>query len=61
MNLYLSVSMKRGDICGDLKSQMVKKRDRLEFDGSTIVYCTTKKNTEEVHNALTGNVLMYVT
>ncbi|GFN88620.1 werner syndrome ATP-dependent helicase-like protein [Plakobranchus ocellatus] len=53
-NLYLSVCSKTGDIANDLKSEMKKKGNKFYFDGSTIIYCPTKKTTEDVIGALQG-------
>ncbi|XP_017344220.1 bifunctional 3'-5' exonuclease/ATP-dependent helicase WRN isoform X1 [Ictalurus punctatus] len=52
-NLYLDVNRKSGDIIQDLKSLLVKKRGGdYEFEGSAIVYCPSKKETEKVSTAL---------
>ncbi|KAK2148107.1 hypothetical protein LSH36_515g01056 [Paralvinella palmiformis] len=54
-NLYLSVSIKSGDIITDLKKEMLEQNRRnstYTFHGSTIIYCPTKKATENVHNAV---------
>ena len=51
-NLYLSVSLKHPDIMKDLRSQMVRNGDELEFDGPTIIYCPTKKSAESLTNAV---------
>jgi len=56
-NLYLSVSMKHPDVMKDLRSQMVRKGDELEFDGPTIIYCPTKKSAESLTNAVKGELL----
>lgn len=50
-NLYLSVCMK-GDVIGDLQSQMVHTGGKLQFEGPTIIYCPTKKATEDVYSKL---------
>ena len=31
-----------------MQSMMIKKQGKLSFDGPTIIYCPTKKATEEV-------------
>ena len=50
-NLYLSVKMKSGNILNDLRSQMICiGRDDYVFEGPTIIYCPTKKATEDVLN-----------
>ncbi|XP_060764194.1 bifunctional 3'-5' exonuclease/ATP-dependent helicase WRN isoform X2 [Neoarius graeffei] len=52
-NLYLDVDRKSGDIIQDLKSFLVKKTGGdYEFEGSAIVYCQSKKETERVTSAL---------
>ena len=48
-NLFLSVSMK-SNAMNDLKSLMVQKNGRWEFEGPTIIYCPTKKAAEETEN-----------
>ena len=53
-NLYLSVSMKHPDVMKDLRSQMVRNGDEMEFDGPTIIYCPTKKSAETLTNAVKG-------
>ncbi|RUS74144.1 hypothetical protein EGW08_018099 [Elysia chlorotica] len=53
-NLFLSVSPKSGDIANDLKMEMKKNGNKFSFDGPTIIYCPTKKATEEVVGALNG-------
>jgi len=54
-NLYLSVSMKHPDVMKDLRSQMVRNGDQMEFDGPTIIYCLTKKSAETMTNAVKGD------
>jgi len=53
-NLYLSVSMKHPDVMKDLRSQMVRNGDEMEFGGPTIIYCPTKKSAESLTNAVKG-------
>ncbi|XP_052255826.1 bifunctional 3'-5' exonuclease/ATP-dependent helicase WRN-like isoform X2 [Dreissena polymorpha] len=53
-NLFLSVSLKSGDILYDLQSRMEKTGNRWKFSGPTIVYCPTKKITDDVANILKG-------
>ncbi|XP_067649195.1 bifunctional 3'-5' exonuclease/ATP-dependent helicase WRN-like [Haliotis asinina] len=50
-NLFLSVAAKM-EVWYDLKQHMVKKDNKFEFDGPTIVYCPTKKSTMEVTSVL---------
>ena len=38
----------------DLKKQLKKEGGKFQFEGPTIIYCPTKKKTEEVTNALKG-------
>ncbi|XP_014669243.1 PREDICTED: Werner syndrome ATP-dependent helicase-like isoform X2 [Priapulus caudatus] len=49
-NLFLSSTMKSGNIGKDLQSQMA--RGANQFDGPTIIYCPTKKATEDVAKVL---------
>ncbi|KAL3831994.1 hypothetical protein ACJMK2_023678 [Sinanodonta woodiana] len=51
-NLFLSVMPKKGDVQMDLKSLMVKNGNKYAFEGPTIVYCLTKKVTDEVASTL---------
>ncbi|KAJ8401886.1 hypothetical protein AAFF_G00374670 [Aldrovandia affinis] len=52
-NLYLDVQRKSGDILQDLKQFLVKKgMTDYEFEGSAIVYCPSRKETERVSAAL---------
>ncbi|KAI5614227.1 Werner syndrome ATP-dependent helicase [Silurus asotus] len=52
-NLYLDVNRKSGEIIQDLKSFLVKKTGaEYEFEGSAIVYCPSKKESERVTSAL---------
>ncbi|XP_030168169.1 Werner syndrome ATP-dependent helicase isoform X2 [Lynx canadensis] len=48
-NLYLEVGRKSGNILQDLKQFLVQKTSSTwEFEGSTIIYCPSRKMTEEV-------------
>ncbi|KAJ7335801.1 hypothetical protein JRQ81_013742 [Phrynocephalus forsythii] len=48
-NLYLEVGRKTGNIIRDLKQFFIKKdTSTYEFEGPTIVYCPSRKNTEQV-------------
>lgn len=48
-NLYLEVFRKEGGVFGDLKRFMKFSDDgKAHFNGSTIIYCPTRKQTEEV-------------
>ncbi|XP_054990024.1 bifunctional 3'-5' exonuclease/ATP-dependent helicase WRN [Sorex araneus] len=48
-NLYLEVGRKTGNICQDLKQFLVKKTSSTwNFEGPTIIYCLSRKMTEEV-------------
>nr|XP_020138075.1 Werner syndrome ATP-dependent helicase [Microcebus murinus] len=48
-NLYLEVAKKTGNILQDLKQFLVKKTSsEWEFEGPTIIYCTSRKMTEKV-------------
>jgi len=46
--------MKHPDVMKDLRSQMVRNGDEMEFDGPTIIYCPTKKSAETLTNAVKG-------
>nr|XP_048704714.1 Werner syndrome ATP-dependent helicase isoform X1 [Caretta caretta] len=48
-NLYLEVGRKSGQILRDLKLFLIKKESSAyEFEGPTIVYCPSRKTTEQV-------------
>ncbi|KAM7167666.1 bifunctional 3'-5' exonuclease/ATP-dependent helicase WRN [Macrochelys suwanniensis] len=48
-NLYLEVGRKTGRILEDLKPFLIKKKSSTyEFEGPTIVYCPSRKTTEQV-------------
>ncbi|XP_028921537.1 Werner syndrome ATP-dependent helicase isoform X3 [Ornithorhynchus anatinus] len=48
-NLYLEVGRKTGNVLQDLKQFLVKKTGSvLEFEGPTIIYCPSRKITEQV-------------
>ncbi|XP_058029205.1 bifunctional 3'-5' exonuclease/ATP-dependent helicase WRN isoform X3 [Ahaetulla prasina] len=48
-NLYLEVRRKSGNIIQDLLQFLIKKdRSTYEFEGPTIVYCPSRKTTEQV-------------
>ncbi|XP_062349152.1 bifunctional 3'-5' exonuclease/ATP-dependent helicase WRN isoform X4 [Cinclus cinclus] len=53
-NLYLEVGQQSGDIIRDLKQFLTRKGSSsvYEFEGPTIIYCPTRKATEEVVCAL---------
>ncbi|NXD02247.1 WRN helicase, partial [Certhia familiaris] len=53
-NLYLEVGQQSGDICRDLKQFLTRKGSSsvYEFEGPTIIYCPTRKATEQVMCAL---------
>lgn len=52
-NLFLSVGLKT-DTAFDLRSQMTKQGNKFNFDGPTIIYCPTKKATNEVAAVVKG-------
>ena len=58
MNLFLSASRKTGDIVHDLRSRMVRQGNKYVFEGSVIVYCPTKKATEDIQSVLTSKWLL---
>ncbi|XP_006834589.1 PREDICTED: Werner syndrome ATP-dependent helicase [Chrysochloris asiatica] len=48
-NLYLEVGRKTGNILQDLKQFLIKKTSSSwEFEGPTIIYCSSRKMTEQV-------------
>ncbi|XP_060092952.1 bifunctional 3'-5' exonuclease/ATP-dependent helicase WRN isoform X3 [Heteronotia binoei] len=48
-NLYLEVGRKTGNIVQDLQQFLIKKdRSTYEFEGPTIIYCPSRKITEQV-------------
>ncbi|NWR37892.1 WRN helicase, partial [Tachuris rubrigastra] len=53
-NLYLEVGQQSGDICRDLKQFLIRKGSSsvYEFEGPTIIYCPTRKATEQVVSEL---------
>uniref|UniRef100_A0A8C5X5H7 DNA 3'-5' helicase n=1 Tax=Malurus cyaneus samueli TaxID=2593467 RepID=A0A8C5X5H7_9PASS len=53
-NLYLEVGQQSGDICRDLKQFLTRKGSSsvYEFEGPTIIYCPTRKATEQVVSVL---------
>lgn len=51
-NLYLEVSKKTNSIIYDLNKFIKKNGLKLYFEGSTIIYCPTKKQTEAVAQEL---------
>uniref|UniRef100_A0A8C5X5I5 DNA 3'-5' helicase n=1 Tax=Malurus cyaneus samueli TaxID=2593467 RepID=A0A8C5X5I5_9PASS len=52
-NLYLEVGQQSGDICRDLKQFLTRKGSSVyEFEGPTIIYCPTRKATEQVVSVL---------
>ncbi|KAJ7418856.1 Werner syndrome ATP-dependent helicase like protein [Willisornis vidua] len=53
-NLYLEVGQQSGDICRDLKQFLTRKGSSsvYEFEGPTIIYCPTRKATEQVVSQL---------
>ncbi|CAB4002125.1 Werner syndrome ATP-dependent helicase-like isoform X1, partial [Paramuricea clavata] len=56
-NLFLEVNRKTSSVAHDLKSLLIQKSKRnlnKSFEGSTIVYCPTKKVTESVADELKG-------
>lgn len=51
-NLYFEVSKKTKSIIFDLNKFMKKSGLKIYFEGSTIIYCPTKKQTEAVAQEL---------
>ena len=57
-NLFLSVTVKSGDVGKDLRAMMLK-GVRNAFEGSTIIYCPTKKSAENVENVARCECMFY--
>lgn len=53
-NLYLEVCMKSSSVENDLMRLMTKKDGKPCFSGPTIIYCPTKKASENVFQRLLG-------
>ncbi|XP_018574469.1 Werner syndrome ATP-dependent helicase-like [Anoplophora glabripennis] len=53
-NLYLSVHLKSSNILGDLRNVMERQDGEWKFRGATIIYCITRKQTEEISLLLNG-------
>lgn len=53
-NLYLSVKSKSDSVSQDLKSLMIRKNGKWVFDGSTIIYCLRRKDTEGISELLSS-------
>ncbi|CAG9819408.1 unnamed protein product [Phaedon cochleariae] len=53
-NFYFEVNRKGLSVCNDLKKVMKRTEDGYRFSGSTIIYCITKKKTEELAMVLTS-------
>ncbi|XP_059471989.1 bifunctional 3'-5' exonuclease/ATP-dependent helicase WRN-like [Neocloeon triangulifer] len=51
-NLFLAVDVKSGNMADDLKSLAIKEGSSYKFDGPTIIYCPTKKESEAVDSTL---------
>lgn len=51
--------MKSNNILNDLKKYMLDDYGNSNFDGSTIIYCITKKHTEEVAELLMSKYVRY--
>ncbi|NXA40205.1 WRN helicase, partial [Eudromia elegans] len=52
-NLYLEVGQQSGNILRDLKQFLIRKESsRYEFEGPTIIYCPSRKATEQVVSEL---------
>lgn len=56
-NLFLSVGLK-SDTAFDLRSQMTKQGNQFNFDGPTIIYCPTKKATNDVAAIVKGIMMV---
>lgn len=51
-NLYFEVSKKTSSIFSDLNTLMKKSGLKVCFEGATIIYCPTKRQTEAVASEL---------
>ena len=56
-NIFLSVSFKGTDIRRDLQSHMTQQGSKFHFEGPTIIYCPTKKMTDQVAQIVNGKLL----
>jgi superfamily II DNA helicase RecQ len=54
-NLFLSVDLKRESMGDDMMHLAIRDGFDYKFDGPTIIYCPTKKDTESVTRTLEGN------
>lgn len=48
----------KSDTAFDLRSQMTKQGNQFNFDGPTIIYCPTKKATNEVAAIVKGMIMV---
>lgn len=48
----------KSDTAFDLRSQMTKQGNQFNFDGPTIIYCPTKKATNEVAAIVKGIMMI---
>lgn len=48
----------KSDTAFDLRSQMTKQGNQFNFDGPTIIYCPTKKATNEVAAIVKGIMMV---
>ncbi|XP_066261537.1 ATP-dependent DNA helicase RecQ-like [Euwallacea similis] len=51
-NLFFSVNIRSSSIMNDLKPFMTREQGCWEFNGPTIIYCITRKDTEDVSRTL---------
>jgi len=51
-NLFLAVDSKRDSTGDDIRHLAIKDGSNYRFDGATIIYCPTKKETESVTQTL---------
>ena len=58
-NLFLTVKQKIGDVAMDFKEEMRKEGGKYHFDGPTIIYCQTKKKTEDVTAVLRSELILH--
>jgi len=57
-NLYLEVATKGSSIEADMRKIAVKNQGKWSFDGATIIYCPTRKETEAVYAVLSNEMNM---
>lgn len=59
-NLFLAVGEKKGVVWTDLSPLMKKTDNKYHFEGSTIIYCLTRKETDEVNNVMQSKYTLII-